>query len=115
MDPIRDAYEETTKIVSWEDYLENRNKSSRENGFKDAYEEYEHNLNESREKIKWVHLLQFNIKTHLPIFVDEYLLTNIFYNPIMKPWERLSHGSFAISQKIPLKNRWLIRFTMLKY
>lgn len=39
-DPIKTAWEETEKIVSWEEYLKNRNESSIENGFKDAYEEY---------------------------------------------------------------------------
>ena len=50
MDPIREAYEETDKRVTWEEYLENRNKSSQANGFKDAYDEYEHNFKESLEK-----------------------------------------------------------------
>ena len=40
MDPIKAAWKQTAKIVTWEEYLRNRNESSRENGFKDAYEEY---------------------------------------------------------------------------
>lgn len=40
MDPIKQAWREVEHEISWKEYLENRNNSSRELGYKDAYDEY---------------------------------------------------------------------------
>lgn len=47
IDPIKEAWIESGSKISWEKYLENRNKSSAESGFKDAYDEYYYNYNNS--------------------------------------------------------------------